>query len=144
MAGRVTCASGRVTCMSGPVTCTSGRLSCSGEKRWRFLFARTRVQPRRKGTTMRTRTTLLLASLLLAAAAHAHNYNSGYGLTVLVGDETRPEYFHNGTTYVEAIRGASYALRITNPTPHRVAVALSVDGLNTIDARHTAARDGAK
>ena len=39
--------------------------------------------------------------------------------------------------YVEAMRGASYALRLTNPTPYRVAVALSVDGLNTIDARHT-------
>ena len=31
-----------------------------------------------------------------------------------------------------------------NPYPVRVAVALSVDGLNTIDARHTAAADGRK
>jgi hypothetical protein len=92
---------------------------------------------------MRTRTTLILASLLLAATAFGHD-NSGYGLTVLVGDDARPEYFHNGTAYVEAVRGASYALRITNPTPYRVAVALSVDGLNTIDARHTPALDAAK
>jgi hypothetical protein len=92
---------------------------------------------------MRTRTTLLLASLLLAATAFGHD-NSGFGLTVMVGDTPRPEYFHNGTAYVEAIRGASYALRISNPTPYRVAVALSVDGLNTIDARHTDARDAAK
>jgi hypothetical protein len=91
---------------------------------------------------MRTRTTLILAILLIAVAAHAHN-DSGY-VTVLVDDAARPEYFHDGTTYIEAVRGASYALRITNPTPYRVAVALSVDGLNTIDARHTAARDAAK
>src|SRR5213078_562122 len=36
------------------------------------------------------------------------------------------------------------SLRITNPTPYRVAVALSVDGLNTIDARHTDARSATK
>src|SRR5262249_15258512 len=30
-----------------------------------------------------------------------------------------------------------YVLRVTNPLPYRVAVALSVDGLNTIDAKHT-------
>jgi hypothetical protein len=39
--------------------------------------------------------------------------------------------------YVEASKGAPYAIRLSNPLPYRVAVALSVDGLNTIDARHT-------
>ena len=92
---------------------------------------------------MRTRTLLTLASLLLAATAFGAG-NSGYGLTVLVDSAPRPEYSHNGTIYVEATRGASYSLRITNPTPYRVAVALSVDGLNTIDARHTDARSATK
>ena len=92
---------------------------------------------------MRTRTILTLAGLLLAAAAFGHS-NAGYGLTVLVDDAPRPEYPHDGALYVEAMRGASYALRLTNPTPYRVAVALSVDGLNTIDARHTDARGAAK
>jgi hypothetical protein len=92
---------------------------------------------------MRTRALLTLASLLLAATAFGAG-NSGYGLTVLVDSAPRPEYFHNGTLYVEATRGASYSLRITNPTPYRVAVALSVDGLNTIDARHTDARNATK
>jgi len=63
---------------------------------------------------------------------------------VLVDQTPRSEYHHNGTLYVEAVRGASYSLRLTNPTPYRVAVALSVDGLNTIDARHTDARDATK
>ena len=92
---------------------------------------------------MRTRTFLILASLLLAASAFGAA-NSGFGLTVLVDESPRPEYFHNGTLYVEAVRGASYSLRLTNPTPYRIAVALSVDGLNTIDARHTVARDATK
>jgi hypothetical protein len=92
---------------------------------------------------MRTRTILALAGLFLAATAFGSG-NSGFGLTVLVDESPRPEYMHNGTIYVEAIRGESYSLRMTNPTPYRVAVALSVDGLNTIDARHTDARSAAK
>jgi hypothetical protein len=35
--------------------------------------------------------------------------------------------------------GHEYAIRLRNPYPVRVAVALSVDGLNTIDARETSA-----
>ena len=58
-------------------------------------------------------------------------------LTVLVGGVERPEYTQGGTTYVEALQGREYELRITNPYPVRVAVALAVDGLNTIDARRT-------
>src|SRR5438876_9198626 len=109
----------------------------------RGFFSRPRVSHWRKETAMRTRTLLTLASLLLAATTFGAG-NSGFGLTVLVDEAPRPEYFHNGTLYVEAVRGASYSLRLNNPTPYRVAVALSVDGLNTIDARHTGARDATK
>jgi hypothetical protein len=63
--------------------------------------------------------------------------SNGFGLEVLVDAESRPEYPARGTVYVEAVRGREYVLRIVNPLPYRVAVALSVDGLNTIDARHT-------
>ena len=63
--------------------------------------------------------------------------SNGFGLEVLVDGESRPEYPARGTVYVEAVRGREYVLRIVNPLPYRVAVALSVDGLNTIDARHT-------
>ena len=69
---------------------------------------------------------------------------SGFAVNVLVDEAPRTEYFHGGTVYIEAVRGASYSLRITNPTPYRVAVALSVDGLNTIDAKHTDARNASK
>ena len=58
-------------------------------------------------------------------------------MEVLLRGEPTPEYCLNGTTYVEALQGKEYAIRLTNPLPVRVAVALSVDGLNSIDARHT-------
>jgi hypothetical protein len=65
----------------------------------------------------------------------------GFVLEVLVDGRERPELAARGTVYVEALRGRDYALRLLNPTGTRVAVALSVDGLNTIDSRRTTARD---
>ena len=85
---------------------------------------------------------LLLLAMLVPAALQAHS--SSFNLSVVVDGSTRPEYAAGGTTYVEALRGRNYTLRVTNPTPHRVAVALSVDGLNTIDARHTDAWNASK
>ena len=86
---------------------------------------------------------MILALALFATSAFA-SHTRGFAVNVLVDDVTRSEYFHGGNVYIEAVRGASYSLRITNPTPYRVAVALSVDGLNTIDAKHTDARSASK
>lgn len=83
------------------------------------------------------RNTLLLIVLAVAPAALG-------GLQVVVDGQSRPTYHHRGATYIEAIRGREYALRITNPYPYRVAVALAVDGLNTIDAKHTSGWHAAK
>lgn len=74
--------------------------------------------------------------LILAAEAHAAE-DRGFSVSVLINDAPVSELRGRGTVYVEAVRGQRYALRITNPLAYRVAVALSVDGLNTIDARHT-------
>ena len=62
------------------------------------------------------------------------------GIEVLADGMPVHRYYHNGTTYLEATEGKEYAVRITDPTGARVAVALSVGGLNTINARHTDAR----
>lgn len=67
-----------------------------------------------------------------------------FGVEVLTGGGAREKYPARGRIYVEAIEGEEYALRLSNPLPVRVAVALSVDGLNTIDARRTTARDASK
>ncbi len=94
---------------------------------------------------MKSRLTLLAFALtILGTLPLAAAETNGYSLTVEVEEETRPEYRGNGHTYVEGLRGRAYALRVTNPTGERVAVALSVDGLNTIDAKHTTAWTASK
>ncbi|HEX7677327.1 MAG TPA: hypothetical protein VF713_04340 [Thermoanaerobaculia bacterium] len=93
---------------------------------------------------MRHRMILTLLFFALCSSQSFAAGTSGFAVNVLVDDAPRAEYFHRGTVYIEAVRGASYSLRITNPTPYRVAVALSVDGLNTIDAKHTDARNASK
>lgn len=69
---------------------------------------------------------------------------SSFQIEVLVNGRPLTEYYARGRTYVEAFQGAEYELRLRNSSPDRVAVALSVDGLNTIDARHTSAWNASK
>ena len=69
---------------------------------------------------------------------------SGFEIDVIVNGRPLTEYFARGRSYVEAIQGAEYELRLRNSSPDRVAVALSVDGLNTIDAKHTSAWNASK
>ena len=63
---------------------------------------------------------------------------------ILVDGAPQRRYAHDGRWYVEALKGREYAIRLRNPFGVRVAVALSVDGLNTIDARDTTAADARK
>jgi hypothetical protein len=65
-------------------------------------------------------------------------------MDILVDGHRRPAYPARGTLYIEALKGREYEVRLRNPYPVRVAVALSVDGLNTIDARHTNAQAARK
>jgi hypothetical protein len=67
-----------------------------------------------------------------------------FSVEVLIDGRPAFEYFARGRRYVEAFENAEYEVRIHNPTSGRVAVALSVDGMNTIDARHTSAWDAHK
>ena len=69
---------------------------------------------------------------------------NGFSVEVLVDGRPLTEYAARGRRYVEALENAEYELRIHNPTDSRVAVALAVDGLNSIDARHTSAWDAHK
>jgi hypothetical protein len=71
-------------------------------------------------------------------------YDSRFEVEVLVHGRPLQEYFARGRHYVEALEGAEYELRIRNPLGVRVAVALSVDGMNTIDARRTTAWNASK
>jgi len=67
-----------------------------------------------------------------------------FDVQILVNGRALDEYYARGRSYVEAIGGSEYEVRIRNPLPFRVAVALSVDGLNTIDARRTTAWNASK
>ena len=93
---------------------------------------------------------LVIAALAMTAGPHAadstqpRRHETVEMVDVLVNGVPQRHYVHEGRSYVEAIKGKEYAIRLRNPYSIRVAVALSVDGLNTIDARHTAASDARK
>ena len=63
---------------------------------------------------------------------------------MLVGGRPLPQETARGERRLEAVLGTEYELRLTNPLSDRVAVAVSVDGLNVIDARHTTPWDASK
>jgi hypothetical protein len=71
-------------------------------------------------------------------------WRGAFEVQVLIGGRPAPQENWGGERRVEAVPGAEYELRLTNPLPERVAVAVSVDGLNVIDARHTTAWDASK
>lgn len=67
-----------------------------------------------------------------------------FEVEVLVNGRPAAQYLARGRRYIEALRGVEYDLKIRNPLGVRVAVALSVDGLNTIDARRSSAWNASK
>jgi hypothetical protein len=71
-------------------------------------------------------------------------YEPTPNIEILVGGTPQRRYAHNGRWYVEALKGREYSIQLRNPFGVRVAIALSVDGLNTIDARQTSANDARK
>jgi hypothetical protein len=62
----------------------------------------------------------------------------------MVGGRPLPQEPAGGERRLEVVPGTEYELRLTNPLADRVAVAVSVEGLNVIDARHTTAWDAGK
>ena len=72
------------------------------------------------------------------------NVEHNFDVTILVNGRPLEEYQTRGKSYVEALAGQEYEVRLHNRMPDRVAVALSVDGLNTIDARRTTAWNASK
>jgi hypothetical protein len=68
----------------------------------------------------------------------------GFDVDVVVDGYTLDAVYGRGRRYVEAREGEEYELVVRNPLPVRVAVALSVDGLNTIDARRTSSWESSK
>jgi hypothetical protein len=90
-----------------------------------------------------TRLSILALFALLSTAASAGS-RSGYSMEILVDGRPVTELPHGTRTYIEAARGREYAVRLTNHTGERVAAALAVDGLNSVDAKRTSAREATK
>ena len=94
--------------------------------------------------TRGTRLGMLFAGLLGAALPALGADRPGFSVSVLVDGVAAPEYAARGRIYIEALRGKEFTIRLSNPGPGRVAVALSVDGRNVIDAARTSARAATK
>ena len=80
---------------------------------------------------------LALAFFLAGSHPAAASGYGPYSVSVVVDGSAAPEYSARGRIYIEALRGKNFSLRLSNPTDERVAVALSVDGRNVIDAKRT-------
>jgi hypothetical protein len=65
-------------------------------------------------------------------------------MEILVDGRPLAEHPARRTTYIEALRSKEYAVRLRNNTGRRIAVALAVDGLNSIDAKTTTAQRASK
>ena len=88
---------------------------------------------------------LMVAGLVLACEAPRVTASEpSPSVEILVGGTPQPRYAHQGRWYIEALKSREYGIQLRNPFGVRVAVALSVDGLNTIDARQTSAADARK
>jgi hypothetical protein len=69
----------------------------------------------------------------------------GFRVEILNDDEgVKPESFKNGRPSITASKGERYSVRLYNPLPVRVAVNLTVDGLNSISGKASGISDGQK
>ena len=87
---------------------------------------------------------VILATALFTTPPTTAVTHDSLSLEVLVNGVPLGEIRARGATYIEAVRHAEYSLRVTNHSGHRMAVALAVDGLNTIDAKTAEPRRSSK
>ncbi len=89
--------------------------------------------------------TAILGFFAIAAARglRAHDADR-FTVSVLVEGRPVPEYAARGRIYIEALKGKEFTIRLGNPTSERVAVALSVDGRNVVDAKRTTELEATK
>lgn len=95
-------------------------------------------------TRIRTMAMTMAMGLMLGAAVPRAAGTNGLSVEVLVNGQSLAEYRARNTTYIEAQKNQAYSIRLTNHTGKRVAVALAVDGINTINGERTTAFDGSK
>lgn len=93
---------------------------------------------------------LLLLSQSAAAATQTFDVRTRLGSTAftmeVLGDDdgAKAESYKNGRPFIAARNGETYSIRLYNPLPVRVAVNLTVDGLNSISGKPSGIEDGQK
>lgn len=87
---------------------------------------------------------LFLAVALVPAGDARALERGGYSMEILIGGTPVYECAVRGMSYIEALKGREYSVRLRNRTAERIAIALSVDGFNSIDARTTTAGEARK
>ena len=73
--------------------------------------------------------------------------HSSFGFRMEIVNDTegvKSEIYKNGHPFIAAQKGERYSVRLTNPLPVRVAVNLTVDGLNSITGQPSGISDGEK
>lgn len=90
---------------------------------------------------------VLLATLLAAAApvAQAQHHRGGPVEMAIVDRDAGgelPRYAHGGRHWIPGTPGHRYAVRLSNHSPERVLVVLSVDGVNAISGQTAAGDQG--
>ncbi len=100
--------------------------------------------------TIRNTSSVALIGIAILAGALIHpslafaSVSAEVSMEILVDGQPLQKYPARGTTYVEARPDAEYSIRLHNRTGRTVAVALAVDGLNSIDARTGTAANASK
>jgi hypothetical protein len=76
---------------------------------------------------------------------HTHRTPTDFRMEVIGdNDGAKPETLKHGRPFVAAQNGETYSIRLYNPLPVRVAVNLTVDGLNSISGKPSGIEDGQK
>jgi hypothetical protein len=87
------------------------------------------------------------AMFLAVSANAAHTRFKGHSFEAYVVTDNYshfPEIKRKGKTWLQVNEGDEYSIVINNPLPVRVAVAVTIDGLNTIDGKRTTPKKAQK
>jgi hypothetical protein len=75
----------------------------------------------------------------------AQRQSYGFRVEIISDNEgVKAETYKNGRPFITAAKGENYSVRIYNPLPVRVAVNLTVDGINSISGKPSGISDGHK
>ena len=93
---------------------------------------------------MRQNVLIILILGLLGGVSLAVRADGPLDMAVVAGGRALTLHRHQGKCYIEAVPGREYSIPLTNRSGNRLAGALAVDGLHSIDARHTSPRQALK